>query len=109
MTNIIKEFCDKDYAEAIGNVIGAVSTIVLGSESGNASEEKGYFVIVGPTGAIMRIDYLVYFKSVKAKGLLKVADNFYMCSYVVSSVDLNGLTFNDFASAVDLCYGSLPV
>ncbi len=52
------------------------------------------------TGAIMRIDYLVYLKTVKASGLINLAQNFYLCSYMISSVDTKNLTFNDYASAV---------
>lgn len=57
----------------------------------------------------MRIDYLVYLKSVKAQGLISLAENFYLCSYSIASVDVKDLTFNDFASAVELCYASLSV
>ena len=57
----------------------------------------------------MRIDYLVYLKTVKASGLINLAQNFYLCSYMISSVDTKNLTFNDYASAVELCYASLPL
>lgn len=57
----------------------------------------------------MRIDYLVYIKDVKAARLQTLAQNFYLCSYTIASVDTKGLTFNDFASAVELCYASLPI
>jgi hypothetical protein len=48
----------------------------------------------------MRVDYLIYLKMVNAKGLINLAQNFYLCSYMISSVDTKDLSFNDYASAV---------
>lgn len=71
--DVIQNFCDGKYVDAIGKIIGTVTKAILGESSGSVSEERGYFVIVGLTGAIMRLDYLVYLKSIKAKALTEVA------------------------------------
>lgn len=109
VTDISGKFSDKKFADAIGSTISVVTDIIFGRESGSAEEYRGYFILVGLTGAIMRIDYLVYLKSVSAKGLISLAQNFYLCSYMISSVDVKNLTFNDIASAVELCYASIPL
>lgn len=51
---------------------------------------------------------MVYLKIVRSKGLISLAENFYLCCYTISSVDTTNLTYNDIASAVELNFGSLP-
>lgn len=100
MEEIAGAFSDKKYAKAIGKVIHTVTNALLGRSSGTIEESKGYFIVVGAAGAIMRVDYLVYYKQVISEGLIDLAQNFYLCCYTIASADTRDLTYNDVASAV---------
>jgi hypothetical protein len=63
---IMGSFADETYAHAVGNIIQSASNILFGQSSGTVSEKKGYLIICGRLGVIMRVDYFIYVKKITA-------------------------------------------
>lgn len=62
-------FIKGDFATGIGGIIDLATKALLSTGSGAASDKSGFFIAVSKLGAVMRIDYTVYLKTITSSGL----------------------------------------
>ena len=70
------------------------------------AQKQKYFICLGRTGAIMRIDYLIMVKKTKGEKLRSVTKNMVQVCYLVSSIKTETLVKNDLYALIDVCYGA---
>lgn len=103
---IAGQFVAGNYVDGIADSITTVLSTVMGSCAGTTSERESYIVTVGNAGALLRIDYYVYYREVKASRMLREkVKNMMGVAYSVSSVDPHKISPATVRSVIEL---SLP-
>ena len=63
----VSSFTDSNYVKGVSQVIDIASKGLLGRSTGSSETTRKYMITVGATGAIIRIDYLIYIQSIASE------------------------------------------
>ncbi|UPK94369.1 hypothetical protein LCI18_005304 [Fusarium solani-melongenae] len=92
--------------DGVTDILASALNVVLGSSSGQVSQNYTYALICTELGAVLRIDIDIYSFELRSQGLQSKAKNMTAITSLVSSIKLNNLTPNDLRAIVSMSYGS---
>jgi hypothetical protein len=60
LTESIGNFVKGNFLDGMSKILSVGLKTVLGNFNGQKSEKQAYFIVLGESGGILRIDYLIY-------------------------------------------------
>ncbi|KAK0727456.1 hypothetical protein B0T26DRAFT_765421 [Lasiosphaeria miniovina] len=95
--------------DGVTDILSSALNVVLGSSSGQVSQNYTYALIATELGALLRIDIDVYSFELRSQGLQSKAKNMTAITSLVSSVDITKLQLNDLRAIVSMTFGNSPL